>query len=102
MTHQPDDAAPGLAPENTHAQDAARAGNEQDQTPRARPQTGDDILNDTLVEIEAAGLSPDGVVLATRLLRRIVEIERSSGADVAEAVIERLIDVFEGRRKLLS
>jgi hypothetical protein len=55
-----------------------------------------------LVEREIARLSCDGRRLASRILGRIVEIEAEWGAEVAEAVVEGVIDILRGRRRLLS
>ncbi len=55
-----------------------------------------------LVEREVARLSGDGRRLASRILARIVEIEAEWGAETAEAVVEGVIDILRGRRRVLS
>jgi len=55
-----------------------------------------------LVEREVARLSGDSQRLASRIIARLVEIEAEWGAEVAEAVVERLIDVVRGRKRVLS
>ena len=49
-----------------------------------------------------ARLSGDSQRLASRIIARLVEIEAVWGAAVAEAVVERLIDVVRGRKRVLS
>jgi hypothetical protein len=55
-----------------------------------------------LVEREVARLTGDGRRLASRIIARIVEIEAEWGAEVAEAVVEGVIDILRGRRRILS
>jgi hypothetical protein len=55
-----------------------------------------------MIEREVAQLSECGRLLASRMIERIVEIERVAGPDVAEAVVDRLVDICRGRRRVLS
>lgn len=55
-----------------------------------------------LVEREVARLSRRGRRLAASILGRLVEIEAEWGADVAEAVVEGVIDTLRERRRVLS
>jgi hypothetical protein len=59
-------------------------------------------IDQALVEREIARLTGDGLHLASRILGRIVEIEAEWGAEVAEAVIEGVIDILRERRPMLS
>ncbi len=55
-----------------------------------------------LVEREIARLSCGGRRIASRILGRIVEIEAEWGAETAEAVVEGVIEILRGRRRLVS
>ena len=55
-----------------------------------------------LIEQEVARMTGRGRLLASRIIERIVESEAASGPDVAEAVVERLIEICRGRRRILS
>ncbi len=55
-----------------------------------------------LVEQEVARLSRGGCRLASRIFQRIAEIEAEWGAEAAEAVVEGVIDILRGRRRVLS
>ena len=55
-----------------------------------------------LVEREVARMSGDGLRMAASILGRIVAIEAERGPDVAEAVIDKVIDILRGERRMLS
>lgn len=55
-----------------------------------------------LVELEVARLSRGGRRLASCLVKRIAEIEAEWGAEAAEAVVEGVIEILRGRRRVLS
>lgn len=59
-------------------------------------------IEQIMAEREIARLSPDRRDLACRLIRRIAQIETEAGPDVAEAVIEGLIDILRNRVRVLS
>ena len=102
MKQPSDDAPPEGAREGSQARRTARGTPKGNHAPGGADQRGEAAMESTFVEDEIASLSPGGVLLASRLLRRIAEIERASGPEVAEAVVERLIDVFQGRRRVFS
>jgi hypothetical protein len=55
-----------------------------------------------LVEREVARMSRDGRRVASQILGRIVEIEAEWGAETAEAVVEGVIEILRGGRRVLS
>ena len=57
---------------------------------------------DALVEREVTLLTAGGRRLASRIIARIVEIEAEWGAEVAEAVVEGVIEILRGGRRVLS
>ena len=59
-------------------------------------------IEQALVEREVARLPAERQGLACKLIRRIAEIETESGPDVAEAVVDGMIDILCGRTRVLS